>query len=433
MLKYLQIVIVGVIVSLGFFPFEFYFFPGLNTKNIMAGIGLIVFGLQMGRRRTGMIDVDFLVLLVSAGIVSLVGFASNVYNNTSDYTYATYIMSMLIWLSSSNVIVSVMRFVHGKASVELIINYLLYVCLAQCLLALLANYIPIVGHWVDNIQVFTMPNDVVKGRLHGLGCALDVAGTRLAAVLILLAYFCSRKINELTKLQLSVYLMIFLVITVVGNMIARTTVLGLVLALVYWIFTGISFYPERNNPQIRIWKTLGVLLIFAIPALVYLYNTNSIFHANIRFAFEGFFSLVEKGTWEVSSNERLKTMMIFPDNLKTWIIGDGYFDNPLVSDYHYIGPGANTEYYMFTDIGYLRFIFYFGVIGTAAFMFYMYRVSSICSARFPGYKVMFMFLLLANYIIWCKVATDIFFVFALFLMVSKDEYEPDNRAHLQIQ
>lgn len=60
-------------------------------------------------------------------------------------------------------------------------------------------------------------------------------------------------------------------------------------------------------------------------------------------------------------------MYVFPDNLKTWIIGDGYFSNPYNTDPFYIGT-RSRGYYMGTDVGYLRFIFYFGLIGLSAFI-----------------------------------------------------------------
>ena len=37
---------------------------------------------------------------------------------------------------------------------------------------------------------------------------------------------------------------------------------------------------------------------------------------HLRFGFEGFFSIYEKGHWETNSNNILKNMVIFPDNMK---------------------------------------------------------------------------------------------------------------------
>ena len=66
-------------------------------------------------------------------------------------------------------------------------------------------------------------------------------------------------------------------------------------------------------------------------------------------------------------------MVVFPDNWVTWLIGDGYAANPMDKtlsffDPYYTGP-IYHGYYKGTDIGYLRYIFYFGLVGTFVFVF----------------------------------------------------------------
>ena len=39
--KWIKIILTGIIVSMFFFPFEFTFLPGVNTKMAMAGFGLL--------------------------------------------------------------------------------------------------------------------------------------------------------------------------------------------------------------------------------------------------------------------------------------------------------------------------------------------------------------------------------------------------------
>ena len=140
---------------------------------------------------------------------------------------------------------------------------------------------------------------------------------------------------------------------------------------------------------------------------------------NIRFAFEGFFNLVEKGSWDVHSNNILYNMYVFPETLKTWLIGDGYFENP-TSDPTYVGY-MWKGFYMGTDVGYLRFIFYFGLVGLFFFSVFMCLVYKTCVKKFKDYNILFLLLLILNFFIWFKVSTDIFLVFAPFLCISKEE------------
>ena len=113
-------------------------------------------------------------------------------------------------------------------------------------------------------------------------------------------------------------------------------------------------------------------------------------------------------------------MFVFPDNIKTWIIGDGYIENPYNRDPYYTGPRFGG-YYMGTDVGYLRFILYFGLLGLSLFIYFFCRVTQICVRRLISYKILFLMILAVNMIGWVKVSTDIFMVFALFLCVAEEE------------
>ena len=59
----------------------------------------------------------------------------------------------------------------------------------------------------------------------------------------------------------------------------------------------------------------------------------------------------------------------------------------------------------------------------------IYKAGSFCMNNISHYKVMFVLLLLVNYIVWLKVSTDIFLVFALFLMISRSEEEDKQLQH----
>ncbi|MEE1021981.1 MAG: hypothetical protein U0L83_02420, partial [Muribaculaceae bacterium] len=150
---------------------------------------------------------------------------------------------------------------------------------------------------------------------------------------------------------------------------------------------------------------------------------------NIEFGFEGFFSLAEKGEWQSNSNDILRDMLVFPDNVKTWLIGDGYAANPLDNtsgnaDPYYTGPSFHG-FYMQTDIGYCRVIFYFGVVGLCILLGLFITTTKLLVRRFYEYKIMFILLLCINLIGWCKVSTDIFVVFAPFLCISCDDNDKE--------
>lgn len=422
MLRIIAIILTGIITSFYFFPFEFSFLPGANTKMIMAGVGLVVLGMNLAQKRMATIGRDFITLSVIAGLVSIAGLIAVSYNETNDYTYATYIVSMWVWLGGAYMAVSCMRWVHEKVTVKLVAHYLIGVCVAQCVIAFtMDQYVPL-KQFVDSFVVGTGFMGKVEGRLYGIGAALDVAGMKFATILIIISYLCVAQKHKIGLTMMWCYIIALLIIVIIGNMIGRTTTVGATIAILLALYFTIN---NRGNESIKLfWKCLGIGLLIFIPLFVYLYNTNMVIHNNLQFAFEGFFSLWDKGEWKTTSNDKLMTMYVWPDNIKTWLIGDGYINNPNDSDPYFIGE-IIKGYYKGTDVGYCRFIFYFGVVGLGLFMAYFMKATQICMRRFKEYRVLFLMFLAVNFIVWLKVATDIFFVFALFLCLDEEETQED--------
>lgn len=432
MYKYLVHTISVILTSFYFFPFETIFLPGVNTKMILAGIGLLILGKRLAQRRNAGINKDFFVLSLLALSISLISLLTMTINNTPDASFLTYFVSMWVWMGGAYTVVQWLDTAYGYVNARLVCNQLIAVCVIQCLIAWTKDVYPPLQAWVDSfVGGEAFMGNTKEGRLSGIGAALDVAGLRFSAVVVMIGYILS-KAEELSHKQIVTYLISFLIIAVIGNMMSRTTTVGVGLALVYWIYSTNLLSLKQNIKNQKLWFWLGGVLCVVIPVFIYLYFTNDIFYKNIRFGFEGFFSLWETGKWQTSSNDiLLNYMIVFPDNWVTWLIGDGYAANPADKtlsffDPYYTGP-VYHGYYMGTDIGYLRYIFYFGLIGTFVFSLFMWRSAWACIHRFKNYKMMFLMILLVNYIGWFKVSTDIFLVFAIFLVLSKkDDVQTDN-------
>lgn len=422
------LLIVGVaLTSVYFFPFEFTNLRGVNTKQMMAVLGLVFLGLRLARGKgpgNGMVQKDFFWLSVYASLVSLAGMFSVIVNGTPDFAYASYIMSFWVWIGGAYAVCQYIKWLHGKLSIPLVGNYLVVVAVFQCVMALWVDISPSLKDFVDAYieqgQDFLNKSNV--HRMYGIGASLDVAGIRFSCVLIIIAYliYCLEKTRDIKFLPY--YLLSFAIIAVIGNMIARTTTVGVVIGLLYIFFMSWERGLRLSWKAQRVWKWIAMTLLIAIPLSVYYYYNDETIHKHIRFAFEGFFAIVEKGHWETRSNNTLEGMIVFPETVRTWIMGDGYFDNPIRTDPYFIGKMVGG-YYMGTDIGYLRFIFYFGLIGLLAFSNFFWQASRICFQRFKGTKFLFLMILFCNFVVWLKVATDTFLVFALFLCIGDKENE----------
>lgn len=410
-MKFLLYPLLVIITSMFYFPFEFKALPGVNVKMMLAVVGLLFCLRTLLKRGSFAVPKQLLVLLAFAGSVSLASLFSITIHQTPDTTYVGYVTSFCVWLSAAYAVCNLIKAVHGSVTVRLVLDYLAAVCFFQCVAAIMIDNIPAFKAAVD--AVIEQNQDLMEEleRLYGIGASLDVAGGRFATVLVGLSFYLSDKRCELTTVRRAVYFFLFLSISIIGNMIARTTLVGMGVGMA---FMAVGFFRERTDRWLMKRISSVVIVVLSITVSVWLYGTSAKARSLYRFGFEGFFSLVERGEWSVGSNEKLKTMIVLPETLHTWFLGDGYFVNSR-NDINYLGNSTRYGYYMGTDIGYLRFIFYFGILGLIPMMGVIISSSIICIRCFRREALLFIMALTVGLIIWLKVATDIFCFLAPFL------------------
>lgn len=79
-----------------------------------------------------------------------------------------------------------------------------------------------------------------------------------------------------------------------------------------------------------------------------------LFSRVVSHAFEAVIGVGEGEGLHTASTQDLGSMIVFPDTVRGWMIGYGYYNNPADPDANYMG----------TDIGYLRVLFYVGALGS---------------------------------------------------------------------
>ena len=415
MKRIILIILTGIITSLFLFPFNLPISAEVNTKMVIAAFGLVLFTLDMIRKRAFIVSRDFLIFSIICILVSVWTYLVITVNNTIDTSYAQYVVSAWVWMGGAYTVVWLINAVHGKASVELIAQYLVCVCVGQCILAYMMTLFPSLKTFVDslmgNAADFMGPAD---GRIYGLGAALDPSGLRFAAVLVILVHLIHKTNSSTDRVLEGFYLFAFIIITVIGNMISRTTIIGVGIALLYWIL--LLFMEKRERYLSGFWVTAAISFFISIGLIVLLYQTNYAFRSNLRFGFEGFFSLVEKGYWETNSTNILKGMVVWPESIKTWMIGDGLFFNTMGTPNRF--GQLETGFYMDTDIGYLRYIFYFGSIGLLLLTAVFVWITSTCCRMLSRDRLLFLVILLVNMVGWVKVSSDIIMIFAPFFVLA---------------
>ena len=233
---------------------------------------------------------------------------------------------------------------------------------------------------------------------------------RFSVVLLLISYELVRTIKYEDKLQYG-YLVSFLIISMLGNMISRTTTVGTALGLFYMFVGNMRFSLLIKKSSVKhIAIVSGVILLFVI-ASIYLYQTDATFRDQIRYAFEGFFNWAETGVWRTDSTDKLNAVMwIWPTTTKAWLWGTGLFDNWVYG----------------TDIGYCRVGLYCGLCGLSIFTSFFLLNAIVVAGRYPSMRLLMVMFFSLTLIIWIKVATDIFFIYALLYCLKESDSEDEN-------
>lgn len=413
MKKLFRGIFVAIVVDAFIFPVSLNILPGINTKMMLAALGLAVFLFRSFARHEYALSRRTVISALLAVLFSVWCLFSITENNTDEKVYVTYWSSFLTWLCSAYGVFSLVKACYGKCDLALLTKYLAIVSVSQCAIALMIDNIPAVKSAVQSVffQGYNFFERV--DRLYGIGCALDPAGVRFAAILLLVTHqlVANRDVYE-SKAGIAWYLTAFILITILGSMIARTTSVGAALALVYLLISYFTIKKggEIDRRQILMFFILLLLLASTVLVATVLYNSSPEARENLRFAFEGFFNWVETGQFRTTSTDILMNVMwVWPDNFHDWVIGTGTYG----------------VYVWNTDIGYCNFTLYCGLTGLSIFCIFFIYTSLSLNSKFNRFFLLSLLLIVLQGIIWAKVATDIYCVLALLQVIDGNDDEVD--------
>ena len=307
----LTIILLAIVVDAFFFDFTLRLFPIANSKMILAVIGIFAFVYKGIQDHKVQLSSRVFVSGLLALVFSLWCYFSIVMNGSNEREFVTYFVSFATWVGGAYGAYAILKTKYKRVDLTLITYYLALVCVSQCIIALLIDNIPAVRNLVNS--TFSMATDFYErgGRLYGIACALDPAGIRFAAVLVLIAHQLS--VDDRVRRdsgKSTFFILSFLVITIIGSMISRTTIIGTALGLAFILISNLRM--RRGGIVSKVQVNASLLLIFLIGGAVIisaiLYNTNSVFREDLRFGFEGFFNWVETGEFRTGSTDHLQTM-----------------------------------------------------------------------------------------------------------------------------
>lgn len=408
MWKIIQILLIAILINGSYYSFNFAFWvTGPNTKMILAVLGVLCFFYDAYRKQRGvMVSPVFLFGGLFSVIYSVINLVAVEANDTYDYSYANYVMTYVTWVFSVYPAICAMRSVHGRVTITLIAYYLAGLSVFQCITGLLNDNFPACQDFTDSI-VFTAKDFYESiDRMRCFSASLDPAGVRFALVLILIAAtICMDEEVQQSKGKITLLFIAYMLISVIGNMVARTTSTGMAMGLLLLAVKSNLVGLRVRTSMVKTMSIFAMLLVIFGTLGGVLYNTSDYFYSQLHFAFEGFFNLFEKGEFTTGSTEVLQTMWQWPEDNKSWIIGTGLYGG----------------YKYGTDIGYCRLILYSGLMGFVTFALSFVYYAYFFARRYPRYWWLFLCFLAMTFIIWAKVSTDILLIYAFFFWFTTEE------------
>lgn len=400
--------ILTIVVSFYVFPIEFTFLPSsINSKIFVAVFGILAYTFDSIRKGAAEVSRSILVATLWAIIFSVWCLFSITVSNTPEKIYVNYIVSFATWLAGAYGVYAALRAEYERVDLEILVRYLALVGVFQCVSAVMIDNYSWFSSFVDSFMDIGQDFYKQRQRLYGIGAALDPAGIRFSVIQVMIAHLFAThpKVRDNRRSQLFL-LLAFSVITIIGSVISRTTLIGSGMGLAY---IGYSLIKLRQGGFItlRMLQTYMVFL-FAMTGVmifsIYFYSASRTFHGYLRFGFEAFFNWAETGEFRSGSTDELSNMWVWPEDSLTWMIGQGTF-----------GVFQNN-----TDIGYCNFILYCGLIGLLIFSVFFLYCHWTQVRKFADFRIAALLLTALTFIVWVKVTTDIFFIDALLFCIAGD-------------
>jgi hypothetical protein len=359
-------------------------------------------------------DKRFLSVFLVLFSISIIALVSLIYNGTKDIEFfLKYPVSIILIMLSGYFVTKLVAYKSAVKSIPIIISLIINVVFIQVLISFIMFLYHPLGDWLNTIQVtsdqeLSVLEETVEFRLVGFGSRFFGSGIVNGFALILIGSVL--KFEQTDKINVFKYAILFLFIFALGMMMARTTLVGGLLAI------SILFWPKTilNIKRIKIISKFSLFVVaiplFVLVVLFFLFpGLKESLELLFNFGFEMFVNYFESGNLESDSTTQMGNMFVWPKDFMTYLIGDGLYTDTFT--------GA---YYKATDIGVIRLIYYFGLPGLIMYFLFQFQIAYFAFLKNKKYSVMFIVVFIYCVILNFKGFTDLFFLNILFFINYSD-------------
>ncbi|MCW2488636.1 hypothetical protein J5069_22285 [Candidatus Symbiopectobacterium sp. NZEC127] len=340
-------------VLLFFLIFGFYLTEGINSSFLVPFISILIGLLFRGKEfvssiRILFLDKNFLLIISCLFFISLLCVLITVMHEKYDFSYFKNFISQVIQIICIFFFICLIsansNFPNKQSYFEML---LIFVFVAQSLIQISAFLFPVVANFV---HFFYLEDDISNlyeksGMIRGLALASSSGWGLAVGYACVFILFTKRFLIEK---KISLFVVLIGVLLFVGCFFSgRTAFVGALLSFFYYCFSSKRLTLKIKEVLIFI-IPLGILLFLS---LMFFGSDSSAINKVLGFAFEPIYNYINSGRLETHSTNTLMDMWDKDVTIEDFMYGVGVFTDP------------NTgKYYMQTDVGYLRNLYYGGIL-----------------------------------------------------------------------
>lgn len=252
---------------------------------------------------------------------------------------------MMLWVSMPS------RFRYN------IMDFLIYIYVIQSIIIFLAFLSPSVLDIVRTFQYSNIKEITDRYLDHGTFRGLALSGDQFYGLTASFGLMSLMVIKRYVDSQKIVWMIIFWILFCANMFVGRTGFIGFAVALYF------MFIKSDNHKFKLIIKIIGFSLLGFIILKSFLPESirNTINESVFAYAFQLFYNYKNSGLFETSSSNRVLEMWQEKFDVFTFLFGDGIFMN------------KDGSYYRHVDVGFLRQLFYGGIVYLIYSMALTYR------------------------------------------------------------
>lgn len=374
------------------YPIYIKFFPIPTDRIIqMAGLLFLIFDTNYRKiffRIKGLYIFIYLTILLLVFIFLVQNWN---YNNLDLYFFKDQ-LDTILYIFPAFLIGFLLYKIDSDNILTLLLDYIVLIGLFQAIISFTFFFIPSTFEFYSSLLSENASQGLLKRlgqiekRLMGAGSFFFNGVIKYSVPLFILVILPHLK-NSFVYRNKYLYISSLSLISVAGVMTGRTFFVAILMALLLFVLV------DKRNSFKLIFKVLPITfgLGYAVFSITSFLLDSSRFEKVFGFVFELFINYQESGDLNSRSTEGTLSMYVFPTTLKTWLIGDGR----MLLD--------NGSYYMRSDVGYVRLIFYFGIILTVLYFIYQAVLFVVTTKILPNkvytsfMLILFIWILILNF------------------------------------